>query len=422
MNNVITPNKSTSPSSKVVVNTAANSLDDKYGGLTPRYYWFFISLMVVLSMFGSFVNDMYTPALPEMARAFGCSASTAQLGLSAGMLGLGLGQVFFGPYSDKHGRKRVLYIGMGVFLVGGVASIFSPSIYFFLGCRVVQGAGASTAYFLARTIPADITGGRALARMMAVIGAINGISPASAPILGGIFTQYMGWRSVFVFLSAFAVLLILVSLKLKESLPVARRAKGSLWQTFEGYRVLLANRRFMTHVCLKGFGLALLFAYISACPFIIHQHYGYSTMDVGLFIGLNAVFVIIGSMAALKFKRLRNAGVAGAWGVLPIVAVMAWALWSVHSFVLYEVLNCLMLLCTGLIFTMANSLSMDEGRADAGRASAILGFVGYALGAVAAPLVGVGDILHSTAIVLAVCGVGTWVFGLLSARIAPELT
>lgn len=397
-------------------------LNPEYGGMTERYYWFFIIMMVVLSMFGSFVNDMYTPALPSMARGFHCSPSTVQLGLSAGMLGLGIGQVLFGPFSDMHGRKIVLYMGMGIFLVGGVACVFSPDIWFFLGCRVVQGIGGSTAYFLARTIPADVTGGRPLARMMAIIGAINGISPASAPILGGLFTSAWGWRSVFWFLSAFAVLMIVVSaFGLKETLRPSMRARGSYWSTFDGYVTLLRNRRFMTHVCLKGFGLALLFAYISACPFIIHDHYGHSTVAVGLFIGFNAIFVIIGSMAALRFRYLRTAGVFGAWSLLPTVVLMAVALWCVHSFVVYEIFNCLMLLWAGLIFTMSNSLAMDEGRADAGRASAILGFVGYALGALAAPLVGVGNILHSTAIVILITGVGTWIFGLLSARIPPEL-
>lgn len=401
--------------------SAKPTLPDKYGGLTPHYYWFFIILMVVLSMFGSFVNDMYTPALPPMARAFHCSPSTVQLGLSAGMLGLGLGQIFFGPYSDKHGRKIVLNIGMCVFLVGGVASIFSPTIWFFLACRIVQGAGASTAYFLARTIPADVTGGRPLARMMAVIGAINGISPASAPTLGGIFTQFWGWRSVFIFLSVMAVVVMLVSLKLKETLPPSKRATGSLWRTFEGYTVLLRNGRFMTHVCFKGVTLALLFAYVSACPFIIHDHYGYSVMDVGLFIGLNALFVIAGSMGALKFKYLKNAGVVGAWGLLPVMAAYCLSLWFVHSFILFEVLSCAMLLLCGLIFTMSNSLAMNEGRADAGRASAVLGFVGYALGALVAPLVGIGNILHSAAITLALITVAIVICGYLSSRYAPEL-
>lgn len=83
----------------------AQAAYDRYAGMPPSYYWFFIMFMVALSMFGSFVNDMYIPALPQMTRAFGCSVSTVQLGLSFGMIGLGLGQIVFGPVSDKYGRK-----------------------------------------------------------------------------------------------------------------------------------------------------------------------------------------------------------------------------------------------------------------------------------------------------------------------------
>lgn len=395
---------------------------DRYGGLTRHYYWFFIIFMVLIAMFGSFTNDMYSPSLPQIAKFFGCSASTSQLGLSAGMLGLGLGQVFFGPYSDKYGRKIVLYIGMGVSVVGCVVSVFSPTIWFFLVCRLVQGIGGSTAYFLARTMPADVTGGRALARMMAVIGAINGIAPASSPALGGILAEYLGWQSVFVFLAVFSVIVLCVSPKIKETLPKSRRATGSLLQTFIGYKYLFTNGRFMVHVTLKGTALALLFAYVSACPFIIHSHYGYSIMAVGLFMGMNAVFVIGGSILALKFKYLKNAGVFGAVALVPVMGFYCIALWLIDSFWLFEALSWAMLFLLGLIFTMSNSLAMNEGRSDAGRASAILGVVGYALGAAVAPLCGIGNILHSTALVLGAMTLLILLFGLLSARYAPELS
>lgn len=400
------------------IRTEDNSI---YGGLSIRYYWFFICFMVLLSMFGSFVNDMYVPALPEMADIFGCSTSTAQLGLSFGMMGLGAGQIIFGPVSDKYGRKIVLVTGMLIFSIGGMASVFSKDINFFLGCRFIQGIGASTGYFLARTIPADVTGGRSLARMMALIGAINGIAPASAPVLGGIFTHWLGWKSIFIFLTIQAILIVLVSPLLKETLPKSQRAKGSLIQAFKGYGLLLQKRNFMTHVLLKGAALGILFAYISSATFIIQRHYGFSDVIFGLFMGGNALFVVAGSMSALKFRLLKRAGVYGAWGLIPVIGLQYFALCMIDSFILYEVLNCLMLFCLGLIFTMSNSLAMNEGRADAGRASAILGVTGYIFGAVVTPLVGLDNILRSTSLVL--CGLLIFIvlFACLSKRIAPDL-
>ena len=404
-------------------NTSAAQADyERYAGMSPSYYWFFIMFMVVLSMFGSFVNDMYIPALPEMTRTFGCSVSTVQLGLSFGMIGLGLGQIVFGPVSDKYGRKGVLNVGMLIFAVGGTASVFSPNIGFFIGCRLVQGIGASTGYFLARTMPADVSKGRALARIMALTGAINGVAPASAPVLGGLMAHWFGWRSIFVCLTAMALLMLLVNLKVKETLPPDRRATGSLLKTFEGYGALLRQYKFMTHVCLKGAALGLLFAYIASAPFIMQTHYGYSDIAFGLFMGFNALFVVAGSLSALRFRILKKAGVWGSWGLGVVIVGQAFALWHIDSFLLYEVLNCLMLYCLGLVFTMSNTLAMNEGRANAGRASAILGVMGYVFGAIVTPLTGMGDILHAMVWVYAAMALLTQVFALMSRRIAPELS
>lgn len=99
-------------------------------GLAPGYYWFFIIYMAALSAFGSFVNDMYVPSLPEMRRYFHVSVSTVNLGLSFGMLGLGLGQLVLGPVSDKIGRKPVLLWALVLFTVACVVSVFSPNIGF----------------------------------------------------------------------------------------------------------------------------------------------------------------------------------------------------------------------------------------------------------------------------------------------------
>lgn len=128
-----------------------------------RYYWFLIIYLVLLSALGSFVNDMYTPSLPQIARDFHSSPSQSQLSLTMGMIGLAIGQLMLGPISDRYGRKPVLIISMLVFIAGAVISVFSTSMTFFLMCRLIQGMGASSGYFLARTIPADIFHGRELA-------------------------------------------------------------------------------------------------------------------------------------------------------------------------------------------------------------------------------------------------------------------
>ncbi len=385
------------------------------------YYTFLVCYLVLLSALGSFVNDMYTPALPAMCRFFGCSVPLAQMGLTMGMIGLAVGQFLMGPISDRYGRRPVLAFSIALFIAAAVASVFSPSIHVFNICRFFQGAGAAGGYFLARTIPADIYSGRPLAKLMALIGAINGIAPASAPVIGGVTADAYGWKGVFVLLAIFAAIILVMSPVLKESLVPARRATGDWWNAIPTYLKLLRNRPFMIHVSLKSVSLGLLFAYISASPFILETHYGMSQTHYGLLIGFNALFMAAGSMIALKFKLLKNAAKAGAWILAAATAGEAAALWFVHSLWLFEILMIIMLFALGLIFTAANTLAMNEGREKAGEASAILGIGGYVVGAVASPLVGLGDILHSTAIVFIITALLVLIFARASTLLPPDL-
>lgn len=387
---------------------------------TVQSYGFLVLYLVLLSAMGSFVNDMYSPSLPAMRRFFGCSVPTVQLGLTMGMVGLAIGQIVFGPLSDRYGRKPVLFASMSLFVVAAVVSVFSPTIYFFLVCRMFQGAGAAGGYFLARTVPADIYGGRDLAKLMAIVGAINGIAPASAPVLGGIIADAWGWKGVFVVLACYAVLLIALSSFLKESLPKDRRPTGSWLKEFGRYPAMLRNRKFMIHVCLKGAALGILFAYVSATPFIIQEHYGFSQTGYGLLIGFNALFIAAGSMAALRFKLLKGAVRFGCLGLAVSMAATALALWFVHSLVLFEVTVIPGMFCMGMIFTGANTLAMNEGRQFVGESSAILGVTGYIFGGIASPLVGIGNVMHSTAIVFVALTVIVLAISQVSHKLPPD--
>ena len=386
-----------------------------------RYYWFLVFYLVLISALGSFVNDMFTPALPSICRFFGCSASTGQLGLTFGMVGLAIGQLILGPVSDHYGRKPVLAYSVLTFIVGAIAILFSRSITAFIICRLLQGLGASGAYFLARTVPADIFQGRALAKLMALVGAINGIAPASAPVLGGVIADAFTWKGIFITLAIYAAVVLCFIPFFKESLPKSERTSVPWYKTFPGYVRLLKNRAFMTHVCLKGFALGLLFAYISSSPFILEDHYGFSQTMYGVIIGVNAILLVIGSLVALKFRPFKTAVAVGSFILIPSVGFQAYALWNIHSFWVFEACALPMLFAMGMIFSVSNTLAMNEGRAQAGEASAILGVAGYVVGGVVSPLVGIGNTFHSTAITflallvcILLCAWGTH-------KIAPDL-
>lgn len=385
------------------------------------YYGFLVLFLVVLSAQGSFVNDMYTPALPAMCRFFGCAVSVSQLGLTMGMIGLGVGQMILGPVSDKYGRKPVLIVTTLLFIAAAVASVFSPTIHIFNLCRFFQGIGASSGYFLAKTIPADVYAGRPLARLMALIGAINGIAPASAPVIGGIMADAFGWKSIFLLLAGFAVIVLVMAWIVKESLPADRRVTGSLLSSMKGYGTLFKSGPFMTHVMLKASALGLLFAYISSSPFILQNHYGMSQTSYGLLIGFNALFMAVGSMISLRFRPYKKAAFIGAVIVAVGVTALTVALYTVHNLWVYDGCMVIILFALGMLFATSNTLAMNEGREHSGEAAAIIGLGGYVIGSIASPLVGLGNELHSTAIVNIVLAVLVMVFAVASRRIPADL-
>lgn len=386
-----------------------------------RYYAFLVFYIVFISLLGSFVNDMYSPALPAMCRFFGCSVPLAQMGLTMGMIGLGVGQIILGPLSDRYGRKPVLVGSLAIFIAAAIVSVFSPTIHAFNICRMFQGLGASGAYFLGRTVPADLYSGRMLARFMALVGAINGIAPASAPVIGGVTADAFGWKGIFILLAIIATMILLISPLLKESLPETRRSSGSWWRTMPGYLTLLRNRPFMIHVSFKAVALGVLFAYISAAPFILQTRYGLSQTVYGLVVGANAVFVAAGSMLALRFHPLKKAATVGTIILASGLTLQAVALFTIHNIWVFEGCMVVALFGLGLIFSTTNTLSMNEGRDKAGEASAVIGVAGYIIGAVVSPLVGLGNVVHSTAICFLALTVLIAICCVASARLQPDL-
>ena len=389
---------------------------------TPRKkgYVAFLIFIAILGAFSSFVNDMYLPTIPDMMREYHTTASVTQGGLSAVMLGLGIGSALWGSLSDRRGRKPMLILSLIIFSAATLVAVFSPSIWFFIGCRLVQGIGAGGAMVLSYSIPADLYGGRQLAAVMALVGAINGFAPAAGPLVGGFMADSVGWRGIFVLLLAIGVGMLLWAMHRPESLPPSRRSTSrGLAAYVKAYMALFRNRRFMIYVMLKSIGIGLLYAYISSAPFIVRDHYGFSAPAFGMIFGANALAIAAGSVFVMRFKVLKNGLVAGAAGMFVFAVADAAVLWTGADFAWYEAASVPMLFFMGMVFASANSLAMDVGRSDAGTSAAILNVVKYVIAAVVAPLVGLDDILHSSAIVFTAVALIAMVFALAAMRLKP---
>ena len=386
----------------------------------PKSYGLFVVFIAIIGAFSSLVNDMYLPTIPAMMREFHTTPSMTQMGLSMAMLGMGIGSVLWGSLSDHFGRKPILIISLLIFAVSTGVALLSPDITFFVAVRLVQGFGAGGAMVLSTSIPADVFAGRQLGKLMGIIGAINGIAPAAGPLLGGFLANRVGWQGIFVVLLAIGIGMTIWTTRTNETLPPARRiAARRLSDYLKSYRTMLLNGRFMIYVIIKALGIALLYAYISSGPFIIQDHYHFSALTFGIIFGANALAIAAGAMLAPRFRIMKQAMVVGTVGMFLLSLGMAAVMWYELPFWAYELVAVPLVLCLGMIFSSANTLAMDVGRADAGTSSAILGVVKYILAAIVSPLCGLGNLMHSSAVVVIVTAAIALLFAFLAYRLSP---
>lgn len=364
---------------------------------------FILILLGMLTAFGPFVTDMYLPSLPVMGEYFNTSSSMVQLGLTTSMIGLAVGQIFFGPLSDRYGRRIPLQVAMWLFIVSTMFCLFAQNIQQFVAFRLIQGIAGAGGIVIARSIATDKFSGRDLAKMLAIIGAINGIAPVVAPIIGGVFTEAIGWQGIFGILLVLGVLLLAGCIRFRESLPKENRLATKWADTFHSFKVVLKNKQFVCYVLQLAFAQGVLFAYIASSPFIIQQHYGYSPFAFSVCFSINAIAIGGAAAFSVKFRRPTNGTLIGCMGMLIFSLLECAALALGCSFWIYELLLLAVLFMMGMTFTTSTALAMECERDNAGTASALLGAVCFSFGGIVSPLVGIGNILVSTGVIFVIC-------------------
>ncbi|MEZ2829627.1 multidrug effflux MFS transporter [Serratia liquefaciens] len=348
----------------------------------------------LLASLGPLCIDLYLPALPEMAGELNTSTATAQLSLTAGLLGLGVGQLIFGPYSDKLGRMRPLLVSLALLLFASLWCALAPNIDQLLIARLLQGLAGAGGAVISRAIARDLYSGHELTRFFALLMLVNGLAPIVAPVLGGAMLQFMDWRGIFGVLAGIAVLLFtLASLKLSESLPAERRSQGGILAMLQSLGGLLTQRQFMGLCLTQGFVMAGMFAYIGASPFVLQQIYGLSPQMFSLCFAINGVGLIISAQISsrLSIHWGERKVLKGGLTLAAISSLLLLLAASLHApLVLLLVPLFFSVAVIGIVGPTASSLAMQSQGDKAGSASALIGVSMFALGACSVPLTGLG--------------------------------
>lgn len=353
--------------------------------------WGLVILLGALTAMGPLAIDMYLPSLPAIAAGLKADPAQAQTTVAAFLAGMALGQPFYGPWSDRIGRRTPLILGAAIFVAGSVACAMATSIELMLAARFLQALGACAGGVVSRAIIRDRFDHTETARMLSLMMLIMGLAPILAPILGSALLAFGGWRLNFWFMTAFGLVIGLAAvLRLKESRSPATAAQARSENPFQSYAAILRRRRLVGYALCGALNGATLFTYISSSPGLIMGTYGFSSAVYPWIFGLNALGVIgAGQVNRVLLRRatpdqvlLRASTVAIVFGVALAAAALTGADGP------WVILPLLFALLSSYGFmqgnTMAGALNVDPLRA--GAISALMGTLSFATGAAAAAL------------------------------------
>ncbi len=343
---------------------------------------------------GPLTIDMYLPALPAIAEDLQVGSAAVQFTLTGTLLGLGLGQLVIGPFSDTVGRRVPLIAGTTLHIAASVLCLVAPNILVLGVLRTLQGVGAAATMVVALAVVRDLFTGRAAAAALSRLMLVMGAAPILAPTLGGAILLTGSWRAVFAALAGLGVVLLFVALfAVRETLPPERRSSGEVKAVLRTYRSLLTDREFVVLAVVAALGMSALFAYIAGSSFVMQQQYGLSQQGFALLFGAGAVAIIGAAQInvvllnrltprRIVFLALFVATTAG--GVLTMLGATGAAGLPGYTVALWIVLG-----AVGFVLPNAPAVALSRHGEAAGTASALLGATQFSLGALIAPLVGV---------------------------------
>ncbi len=277
-------------------------------------------ILASLNAIGPFSIDTYLPAFPAIQDSLGASNLQVQQSLTAYMLPFSIMMLWHGAISDALGRRRVILVGMSLYLLASLLCCFAQSIELLWLGRALQGLSAGSGVIVGRAIVRDLLDGPAAQRLMSHVAMVFAIAPGVAPIIGGMLTTQWGWRSIFVLLAIMsAALMLLVWHKLPETLPVEKRQSLHPLHLLHAYLEVFGNARFVLLSVAMSSLFGGFFLYVMSAPVFLMQHLHLQATEFGwMFVPLVSGMVlgsVLSARLAGKFHAMGTVklayGIAG---------------------------------------------------------------------------------------------------------------
>jgi DHA1 family bicyclomycin/chloramphenicol resistance-like MFS transporter len=364
--------------------------------LTEKAPWGLVLLLGSLTALGPLAIDMYLPSLPAISRSLHASPGAVSVTLAAFFLGLGLGQLIYGPMSDRVGRRGPLLVGVALYLIGAALCAMAPNIWLLVAARFLEAMGGSAGQVVARAAVRDRFGHQMAARVLSLLMLVLGLAPIVAPIFGGYLLLVADWRAIFWFQAIVAAAVMISTMVfLQESRGLAERAEARGESPLRTFGYLLSHPRVIGFTLSGAFNSGAFFSWIALSSYLLIEVYGITPANFGWWFGANAAgFIGMGQVNAhllrwwtpeeiLMRARLASIGLAA---ILVVDAFTGFGGMLGVIIPLYLTLGSFGLVGPN---TQAAAMNVDPGRA--GAISSVTGFATFAVGAV---ISAIGGYLH----------------------------
>jgi len=355
----------------------------------------FIALMALLMALNALAIDIMLPGLQEIGASLGVeNENHRQYVISAYLIGFACAQLFYGPISDRFGRRKPMLFGLAIYAVSSLFAILVPSFAALLALRFIQGIGSAATRVITVSIVRDVFGGRAMAEVMSLIMMVFMVVPVMAPGTGQVVMLFGEWHLIFIFMAVMTVIIgTWMYIRLPETLHPEDVRPFTARSILGGFRIVLTDRVALCYTLASTFIFGGLFGFINSAQQIYVGIYGLGVWFPLAFAGVAAFMALssfVNSRLVGRFgmRRLSHGALLGFLTVNTIWLVLS-LLWPTHlPFTIFIVLFALTMFQFGWIGSNFNSLAMEPLGHVAGTASSVLGFMGTAGGTVIGAIIG----------------------------------